>query len=98
MSRKRFNRHDIGCHADGAFGHDHVRMVMARTLSVAFGADSGTLTDEQQVLVNCLASEMPDDAWDEDEFFDVIAPACDGVHFALCDGDLVCFDDSEDTV
>ena len=89
MSRKRFNHHDTGCQADGTFGHDHVRAVMASLWGMAMGLDSG-LDPDDLLVYDSLLQPMPDDAWDELEFLKGMDLACDGVSFELDNGDLIC--------
>ena len=82
----RFTKHDTGCYADGAFGHEHVRERL-RDL-VWYWADND--------LRESLGGPMPDDAWDEDEALEILNRVCfgdtfehDHICFHFCDGDLL---------
>lgn len=82
----------MGCHADGAFGHQHVREELAIRVDrvrlrtgayVVQGRDLETLADS-------LRGPMPDDAWDEDAALEILNDYVEpGILFAMVDGDLV---------
>lgn len=89
---KCYTRAELGCHADGAFGHQHVRDVLASMLlqtardrrppSVSLAA--------VQERAAALRAPMSDDAWEEDEALVILNDACaQGLAFELVDGDLV---------
>lgn len=91
---KPFTRHDVGCYADGAFGHQHCREVLADLLgnvpnSTAHGflGEPGGTVDALQAA---LRSEMSDDAWEEDRALDALNSLCaDDVYFVFENGDLL---------
>lgn len=84
----KLNKTDVGCHADGALGHAHVRAVLADLVSSYCKAP---------VLVRELNADMSDDASEEDEAIDLLnSTACEqDVHFELSDGDLVLVSDAD---
>jgi hypothetical protein len=78
-----FTDNDAGCHADGTFGHQHVRDTLGDLLVDASDKLDGDL------LVS-LQGTMPDDAWDEDEALEALQSVTDeGLTWELHDGDLV---------
>ncbi len=83
METKRFTAGDVGCYADGAFGHRHIRDVLIGLLENNGG---GTYPVD---LCNDLMGPMSDDASEEDEALDVLNSRCDGVYFTMSNGDLL---------
>lgn len=92
-----FTESDIGCHADGAFGHDHCREVLADLLETfedtnPFARTEFTGKFAAQEVVNSLAGPMPDDAWDEYEALEILndatEPGC-GLCWQFHESDLV---------
>jgi hypothetical protein len=85
---------DAGCWADGAGGHDRIRMVMANTLATLYRhhprGGEGVHWPEVSEVCEALDSEMSDDAWEEDEALEWLNRACeDGCWFEFVDGDLM---------
>lgn len=81
-----FSARDVGCIADGSFGHAHVRMRLSE-LCEYYGADAYAAE---------LRREMSDDASEEYDAIEFLNRHCckPGVYFELHDGDLVlCADD-----
>lgn len=76
----------LGCYADGAFGHDHVRRVLKDLVEETGGSED---------LVNSLQGAMPDDAWDEYEALDWLNEhaASEGCAWEFNCGDLIYTDD-----
>jgi hypothetical protein len=78
----QYTRRDAGCYADGTFGHDHCRAVLANLLTDIDCPDSG--------LILSLNGPMPDDAWDELDALDALqAVTEDGLVWGFESGDLV---------
>lgn len=94
--RARMPRYDVGehlppvrharrpaptCYADGSFGHDHVRTVLANLL------EEWWLAPDVQAA---LRAPMSDDASEELTALELLnAQACDGCEFVLEDGSLM---------
>lgn len=74
-----FTHDDIGCHADGAFGHQHLRHVLA------------SLVDQIGHPIRSLyLPEWPDDLEDEIEAIDLLNENTeDGLAWSFLDGGLV---------
>lgn len=85
-----FTVDDVGCWADGASGHGHIRAVL-RSLLIADGWYPRT--DE---TVQSLGGPMPDDAWDEDEALDTLNACCTGCYFTIEGGDLMLVAEGEE--
>jgi hypothetical protein len=88
--RTKRGKNVTGCYADGSFGHDHVREVLAHQV------ESDGCID--RALIEALLGPMSDDAQEE---YDAIAwlneNACiDGVYFTLNDGDLLLVEEGFD--
>src|SRR5687767_7475536 len=85
----KLTRADIGCWADGGFGHPHVREVLAVVLT-----DKGGPSD----LAVSLLGEMSDDGAEEYEAIDWLNEHAveEGLHFTLCDGDLLLVEEGFD--
>lgn len=88
-------KYEIGCRADGALGHQHVRERLADLVGAVLirGADSDdamTQLASRDELDRSLRSPMPDDAWDEHAALDLLNDTADPGHlFELSDGDLI---------
>lgn len=81
---------DVGCFGDGAYGHVHIRCVLANLLDEHFG-------DVAAGLILELRGEMSDDAGEELEAIDrlneLYAPS--GLRFEMIDGDLMLINEYE---
>lgn len=75
---KDYFKEDIGCYADGTFGHNHVREILA-----------GLIQGYNLDLAEELRKPMSDDASEENEALDILDNHCDGVSFILENGDLM---------
>ena len=83
---KEYTKADVGCHADGAAGWDHVRDVLADLVEPFDGA-----------IATALRAEMSDDAWEEYEALDVLNSQCvEGCYFDFVNGDLLLVDEAEE--
>jgi hypothetical protein len=84
----RYTSADVGCHADGAQGHQHVREILGALLGTSLSPEELTLAEP---LVESLRGEMPDDCWDEHEALETLNQVCcdDSCHFMLSQGDLL---------
>lgn len=88
-----FDAADIGCHADGAFGHHHVRARLAELVEAVTFHPS----DEAQAVITSLRVGMPDDAWDENEALEILEGYTDeAVTWLFEDGCLILTDVDED--
>lgn len=77
----RFTTKDAGCVADGAFGHAHVREVLAELLAVR---------DGHAELVAELQYDMSDNASEELEAIEILNSECSPlVNFELVEGSLM---------
>lgn len=77
-----FRKTDVGCYADAAFGHVHVRRRLAGLVS-GLGIDKG-------LIVDSLYGDMPDDAWDEYEALAILQQHTDaGLLWSFHDGNLL---------
>lgn len=78
----KLNKQDVGCHADGALGHQHVRAVLADLVASYCKAPE---------LVRALNGAESDDGSEDYEAIDLLnATACEpDVCFAFEDGDLM---------
>lgn len=86
----RFTKEDLGCWADGALGHDHVRSVLADLLEQSARRYTSEHAWAMRQTASSLRQPMGDDASDEGEALTYLNDDCeDGVHFELVDGDLV---------
>lgn len=75
-----FTSNDIGCFADGTYGHDHVRERMAVLLEKL----------APSVIVEDLREPMSDDCCEEDAAMDALNALCsEDVFFTLDGGDLL---------
>ncbi len=73
---------DLGCYADGALGHDHIRSQLALLVQEVDGFDPD--------LAESLRGEMPDDAWDEDEALNLLnSHTAEGLVWTFEGGDLL---------
>lgn len=85
-----FTKADVGCYADGAFGPDYCREVLADLLESLPEAQ----TDEIKQLADELREDMSDDASEEYDAIDILNSHCaDGVYFTFDSGDLLLVDD-----
>ena len=75
------------CWGDGAYGHDHIRIVLGSLLPTTYA-----MCSELRELIDDLNGPMSDSAVEEDEALDLLNHACDdGVYWAFDDGDLILF-------
>lgn len=76
-----YGKSDVGCWADGSYGHSHVRAKLADMMD-SFGRTR---------LSALLEGEMSDDGNEEQEAIDWLNDnACEeGVYFGMVDGDLM---------
>lgn len=79
---------DVGCWADGAFGHAHIRAALADTLE--------SLPVSNDVLTSALREPMSDDAWEEYSAIELLNAFCGGCRFEMIDGDLMLVEDSNE--
>lgn len=88
-----FTAEHVGCYADGASGHTHVRAVLGGLLkgTVSVGPVGIALRVKARLIIEALRADMSDDASEEDKALDFLnTHSCaDGVQFELCDGDLI---------
>lgn len=83
---KPYGPKDVGCFADGAFGHKHVRGALSMLLLAVF-PENNAETTELRIRLN---QEMSDDASEEDDVINLLNDyACEGVFFEMVDGDLM---------
>lgn len=83
----KFTTEDIGCIADGALGHQHVREVLS------------SIMDEfsYPMIAEELQGKGPDDLSDEDDALDILnTEHVEGVYIAFVDGDLCCVEEGEE--
>ena len=89
-----FTQHEIGCYADGALGHDHVREQLAALLCRLYrhhprGGD-GSEWSEVKPIVEALQKPMSDDGEEEYEAIEWLNKQCyDDTYFDLSDGSLM---------
>lgn len=94
MTYKKYSCKDIGCHADGSLGHEHVRDILAFLVQGIIEDDSTSLTLNQRLLARGLCADlrdsMSDDAAEEQQALDILNEHAvgEGVSFMLVDGDL----------
>ena len=82
-----FGEEDCGCHADGTFGHSHVRARLGELVEAIAGP---YVSDETKELIVSLRVPPPDDAWDEEEAIDMLNTLTEeGFSWGFADGDLV---------
>lgn len=86
---RRYGPDDAGCHADGTYSHDHVRLALAGLVLRTFPPGAAEHA-EAMGLHSELLGPPPDDYADEDRALDLLNTRCDGVAFGLYEGDLVC--------
>ena len=94
-----FTLKNIGCYADGAFGHKHIRETLVREIETLRQRTGSRRFDSQKMhdMLVALRGEMSDDASEEDEAIDVLNEYCaDGVHFSMIDGDLMLTNSTEE--
>ena len=76
---------NVGCYADGVFGHDHARERLTHLL-----AECGKISNDRIELIEALRAPVSDDASEEYEALDILnSEICDGVYFDFVDGDLL---------
>lgn len=84
----RYEIDDVGCYADGVFGHEHVRTKLGLLLHDAYHR-----RPQWKYLVtvrDALFGPMSDDAQEEHDALSALNSRCDhGVRFELVDGDLM---------
>lgn len=81
-----FTLDDVGCHADGAFGHQHCRERLASLLDEAFDGKGF----DHLVVAGLLRGPGSDDLAEEDEAIDLLQSVTeDGLFWAFLDGDLI---------
>ena len=84
-----FTKGDTGCHADGTFGHSHIRTALA-------GLIGGYTCNKSNEAYDSLSKPMPDDAWDEDEALEILQSHTEpGLIWLMDSGDLMLMDESE---
>ena len=93
-----FDTADMGCHADGANGHEHVRARLAELVEVV---SENTIADERvddvEAVIASLRGTMPDDAWDENEALEILeCHTAEAVTWLFEDGCLILTDVDED--
>ena len=87
MDEATFTLDDIGCYADGTFGHTRIR---GRLAELVGAIDDGMCNSEAQELLESLGGEMPDDCWDEDRAIELLDEATsEGLEWRLDAGDLL---------
>ena len=86
MKGVAFGADDVGVHADGTFGHEHVR---ARLSQLVMAVDGDMGNPGPQELAISLEGPMPDGAWDEEEAIDMLNFATDeDFEWEMFEGDL----------
>jgi hypothetical protein len=75
-----YNTKHVGCWADGALGHGHIRSVLADLCDA----------NDHFALGDLLRGEMSDDAYEEEDALKMLNDRSVGVVFCLEDGDLMC--------
>ena len=89
-----FKAKDVGCFADGTYGHQHIRERLATEVETI--ARRTVKVDEVKDLLASLRGEMSDDASEEDEALDFLnSYAASNVRFEFVDGDLMLVTDDE---
>jgi hypothetical protein len=84
-----FTKRDVGCYADGAYGHDHIRERLA-DLVESVGRRSLALDK----LIEDLRNPMSDDASEEEDALDYLQTfTAEGVYWAFEGGDLILWED-----
>lgn len=93
-----FGLQDVGCYAEGCFGHDHARARLADLLQATYPAEHPeTPEDVAEVLAALQGGEMSDDAWEEQAAIDLLNERCSRrVYFAFEEGELRCVDAAQD--
>ncbi len=87
QEQRFFDATDVGCHADGTFGHQHIRETLSRLIDTL---DGGMCNEDAQTLMESLEGDMPDDAWDEDEAIEILQQnSTDDVSWEFVDGSLL---------
>lgn len=77
---------DVGCFADGTFGHNYIRSGLSILLLSLFPENCAETT-ELRIRLN---QEMSDDASEEDDAINLLNDhACEGAYFEMVDGDLM---------
>ena len=77
----RFTSKDVGCHADGTFGHQHCREKLSKLIQQLPGSDPTAFS---------LVCRIPDDAWDERQAMKILqSHTDDGLVWEFRDGDLM---------
>lgn len=90
-----FTAMDVGCFADGAFGHQYCRERLADAVETLMVRRNGHQI-ATPALVASLRGEMPDDAWDEDEALSFLqGHTAEGLTWEFIDGDLVLTEDAQ---
>lgn len=90
-----------GCYADGCFGHDHIRAVMATMLTHMFrhqprGGD-GIYWEEVEPITERLLEDPSDDFGEEDDAIHWLNKMCaTGLYFTMLDGDFVLIHEDEE--
>lgn len=91
---------DVGCHADGSFGHEHARRRIANRLDIVLMNGDMISEDrdkEIRELISSLKGEMPDDAWDEDAALEILNEYTEpGQTWQFLDGDFGLYQDEGD--
>lgn len=85
----RFTLNDVGCHADGACGYDHIRAVLVDMLTaLPLPAEEQAVAD-RGVLIAALGGTMSDDDWELDAALDALNEHCTGCYFTMHEGNLL---------
>lgn len=83
-----FTAKDVGCYADGTFGHQHCRTALSNLVHGLRRRTFGVRIDE--TLVASLIGGMPDDCWDEYEALNILNEhTAEGLVWTFENGDLL---------
>ena len=88
---KLYGLEQVGCYADGTFGHDYVRSSLALLLHGFTGRWNKTVMLSAESLMDELCADPSDDFSEEDDAIALLNEhATDGtVYFGMFEGDLV---------
>ena len=79
---------DAGCYADGAYGHNHCRDVLAELFAVC-QQRTGVAPEGAWETERGLAGEGSDDLHEEDDAIDYLNTVTEGATWQYVDGDLM---------
>lgn len=89
-----WNKHDAGCWADGALGHDHVRQRLAQLVANVWTAEM--LNQYGYDVAEALDLDMSDDAGEEDDALAILQEFTEsGLVWNFVDGDLTLMNEEE---